>query len=180
MPWKPSDAQRHDKKAKSAVAKRQWADVADSVLAKTGDEGRAVREANGAVAKRRITSAAASKIMARVSKTLGCFLLFIATAWAGPKTFQVTIGASATQLSANNLYCSAWIIQNNAAHNVAFGDSTVTITNGIILASGTPGGAYTTTASMNGSQPAPDNLSEWYVAGTNGDVVNVVCKQVNF
>ncbi len=53
MPWTPdSGPARHTKKAKSAVAKRQWSDVANSVLAKTGDEGRAVRTANGVVAKR--------------------------------------------------------------------------------------------------------------------------------
>ena len=52
MPWTPRDATKHDKAAKSPKAKRQWADVADKVLAKTGNEGRAIREAN-AVVKRR-------------------------------------------------------------------------------------------------------------------------------
>jgi hypothetical protein len=51
MPWTPKDATRHTKKAKSAKAKRQWSDVADSVLTRTGDEGRAIREANAVVAK---------------------------------------------------------------------------------------------------------------------------------
>jgi len=53
MPWTPKDATRHTKKAKSGIAKRQWADVADAVLNKTGNEGRAIREAN-AVVKRRV------------------------------------------------------------------------------------------------------------------------------
>lgn len=53
MPWKASDGPaRHTKKANSPTAKRQWAHVANNVLAKTGNEGRAVREAN-AVVKRR-------------------------------------------------------------------------------------------------------------------------------
>lgn len=52
MPWKPSDASSKTKKAKSPVAKRQWRDVANKVLAQSGDEGRAIREAN-AVIKRR-------------------------------------------------------------------------------------------------------------------------------
>jgi len=52
MPWKPSDASSKTRKAKSPIAKRQWRDVANSVLAKTGNEGRAIREAN-AVVKRR-------------------------------------------------------------------------------------------------------------------------------
>ena len=53
MPWKSSDASGKTRKAKSPVAKRQWAHVADKVLAKTGDEGRAIREANAVVKRRR-------------------------------------------------------------------------------------------------------------------------------
>lgn len=52
MPWKPSDAQRHTKKAKSPTAQRQWRDVANAELAKHGDEARAIRAANAVVAKR--------------------------------------------------------------------------------------------------------------------------------
>lgn len=63
MPWSPSDATRHTKKAKSPAAKRQFAAVANSVLAKTGDEGRAVRAGNAAVAKRHEFSAAQEKAM---------------------------------------------------------------------------------------------------------------------
>lgn len=53
MPWTPQDSRRHTKKAKSPAAKKQWATVADKVLADTGDEGRAVRIANAAVKKRK-------------------------------------------------------------------------------------------------------------------------------
>lgn len=54
MPWTASDGPaRHTKKAKSAVAKRQWRDVANSVLKRTGDEAQAVRTANGVIKKRR-------------------------------------------------------------------------------------------------------------------------------
>src|ERR1700761_2746588 len=56
MPWKASEATRHDKKAKSAVSKRQWADVANSVLQKTGNEGQAIREANSVIRKRESAS----------------------------------------------------------------------------------------------------------------------------
>lgn len=50
MPWTPEDVARHNKRAaKSPKRSRQWSDVANSVLAKTGDEGRAEREANGVV-----------------------------------------------------------------------------------------------------------------------------------
>lgn len=52
MPWKPKDAAAKTHKAASPAAKRQWAKTANAVLAKTGDEGKAVRIANAAVAKR--------------------------------------------------------------------------------------------------------------------------------
>ena len=53
MPWKSGDASRFTKKAKSPAAKKQFAKVANKILADTGDEGRAVRIASGAVKKRR-------------------------------------------------------------------------------------------------------------------------------
>lgn len=53
MSWKPQDARRHTKKASTPKKQRQWKEVANSVLARTGDEGRAVREANGVIKARR-------------------------------------------------------------------------------------------------------------------------------
>jgi len=54
MPWSANDGpSRHTKKAKSPAAKKQWAATANNVLERTGDEGKAVRIANAAVAKRR-------------------------------------------------------------------------------------------------------------------------------
>jgi len=54
MPWTPSDGpKRHTHKANTPKKKRQWSDVANKVLATTGDEGRAVREANAVVARGR-------------------------------------------------------------------------------------------------------------------------------
>jgi hypothetical protein len=53
MPWKPSEARGHTKKAKSATAKRQWSDVANSALKRGASEGSAIRQANGVVAKRK-------------------------------------------------------------------------------------------------------------------------------
>lgn len=52
MPWNAKDAARHTKKAKSAAAKRQWSEVANSVLTKTGNDARAVRAANSVIARR--------------------------------------------------------------------------------------------------------------------------------
>ncbi len=51
MPWTPSESSRFTKKAKSPKRKRQWAKVADSVLARTGDDGAAIRAANAVVKK---------------------------------------------------------------------------------------------------------------------------------
>lgn len=53
MPWKPADATRKTKKASSPATKRQWAATANRVLEQSGDEGKAVRIANAAVAKRK-------------------------------------------------------------------------------------------------------------------------------
>lgn len=52
MPWGSEDAPRHTKKARSGKAKRQWREVANSVLRRTGSEGAAVRAANGVIRKR--------------------------------------------------------------------------------------------------------------------------------
>jgi hypothetical protein len=52
MPWSPSDGPaRHTKKANTPKKRRQWSKVANEVRDRTGDEGRAVRAANAAVAK---------------------------------------------------------------------------------------------------------------------------------
>jgi len=53
MPWGPEDAPRHTHKADTERLCRLWAEVANSVLEETGDEGRAVRSANAAVARAR-------------------------------------------------------------------------------------------------------------------------------
>ncbi|HEX3339555.1 MAG TPA: hypothetical protein VHT68_10310 [Pseudolabrys sp.] len=51
MPWNAEDAERHTKKADDPKRQRMWAEIANSVLAESGDEGRAIREANAMVAK---------------------------------------------------------------------------------------------------------------------------------
>lgn len=52
MPWtRNSEAAKHTHKAKSPKSKRQWRHVANSVLERTGDEGRAVRSANAVIRK---------------------------------------------------------------------------------------------------------------------------------
>lgn len=51
MPWTPRDAYRHTKTASTPLLQRQWAHVANSALERTGDEARAIREANAVVAR---------------------------------------------------------------------------------------------------------------------------------
>jgi hypothetical protein len=51
MPWTKADALRHTHKADTAAKQRQWADVANSELDRTGDEARAIRAANAAVGR---------------------------------------------------------------------------------------------------------------------------------
>ena len=51
MPYKPKDAIKHTKKATTPKKKRQFSKVANSVLKKSGDEGKAIRIANAAVKK---------------------------------------------------------------------------------------------------------------------------------
>jgi hypothetical protein len=49
MPWSPSDATRHTKKARTAKQKRQFAHVANSMLERGESEGASIRAANAAV-----------------------------------------------------------------------------------------------------------------------------------
>ncbi len=51
MPWASDDAERHTHKATTTELKELWAKVANESLERTGDEGRAIREANAVVAR---------------------------------------------------------------------------------------------------------------------------------
>jgi len=51
MPWTPNDAERHTRKATTWALKELWAKVANECLERTGDEGRAIREANAVIAR---------------------------------------------------------------------------------------------------------------------------------
>jgi hypothetical protein len=51
MPWTHDDAEKHTHKATTPALKELWAKVANESLDRTGDEGRAVREANAVVAR---------------------------------------------------------------------------------------------------------------------------------
>ena len=51
MPWTAKDAERHTHKANSETLRDLWVKVANETLERTGDEGRAIREANAVVAR---------------------------------------------------------------------------------------------------------------------------------
>jgi hypothetical protein len=51
MPWTANDAETHTHKATTPELRDLWAKVANERLEKTGDEGRAIREANAVVAR---------------------------------------------------------------------------------------------------------------------------------
>ena len=51
MPWTPNDVERHTHKAATWALKELWAKVANESLERTGDEGRAIREANAVIAR---------------------------------------------------------------------------------------------------------------------------------
>jgi hypothetical protein len=48
MPWQPDDATKFNKGIQSSRQRAVWAGIANETLAKTGDEGRAIRAANSA------------------------------------------------------------------------------------------------------------------------------------
>lgn len=51
MPWKPEDAEKHTHKASTPELRSLWVRVANERLEHTGDEARAIREANAVVAR---------------------------------------------------------------------------------------------------------------------------------
>jgi uncharacterized protein YdaT len=53
MPWSGSSFAKHNKSLRSPHAKAVAAKIANQVLSRTGDEGRAIREANAAVGRMR-------------------------------------------------------------------------------------------------------------------------------
>jgi hypothetical protein len=76
MPWTPNDAERHTHKATTTEQKELWAKVANEALERTGDEGRAIREANAVIARqaearqfRRLAPATAGPFVNTPSRT---------------------------------------------------------------------------------------------------------------
>lgn len=96
------------------------------------------------------------------------------------KLLRVTIGASATQVSTTSIpVCQAIVQNNNITNTVRVGDSSVTATTGINLgpaaSAGLPGGSVSL-----GPFPAFNaDLMNLYVAGTNGNVVDIFYVQAD-
>jgi hypothetical protein len=61
MPWTSNDAERHTHKATTPELKELWAKVANESLERTGDEGRAIREANAVITRQKAPARAADK-----------------------------------------------------------------------------------------------------------------------
>ena len=51
MPWTAAEAERHTHKATTRELRELWAKIANDTLERTGDEGRAIREANAVIAR---------------------------------------------------------------------------------------------------------------------------------
>jgi hypothetical protein len=51
VPWTSDDAERHTHKATTRALKELWAKVANECLDRTGDDVRAIQEANAVVAR---------------------------------------------------------------------------------------------------------------------------------
>lgn len=132
------------------------------------------------VSKGKLSSSAAAKIRAKANRILaGASVVLLALcvphiANAAPNTIQVTIGASATPISATNLYCQSFVVQNNAAHVIRVGDSTTSTTKGTQVTVGS------SVSWLPTSPAAAYNLAQWYIAGTQNDVIDVTCDQKNF
>lgn len=50
MPWTARDAKSHTRKANTSERAARWSSIANRVLRETGDEARAIRTANAAMA----------------------------------------------------------------------------------------------------------------------------------
>jgi hypothetical protein len=92
---------------------------------------------------------------------------------AAVKTIQVTLGASATQISTVTQNCRWVLFQDNATHNIRVGDINTTSSRGIAIAAN--GGAFFIPPAPT---PPSTNLYNWYIVGTTSDVIDVVCDTV--
>lgn len=85
------------------------------------------------------------------------------------KTLQVTIGAGLTQVTTTSIVCRQVQFENNATHNIHVGDSLTSGSRGALLLPNSVG-------SQNFGPFAGDylDLSQFFISGTNGDVVDLI------
>ena len=83
-------------------------------------------------------------------------------------SFQVTLGAGATEVTTNILYAASLTFQNNATHVMRVGGSNVSATLGYSLA---VGASFTP---MAGATTSDTPLIKWWVFGTAADVLDVI------
>lgn len=90
------------------------------------------------------------------------------------RLLQVTLTADPTPITVDpKLYASFIIIQCGAAAAIRFGDNTVSASKGIELVGGAPGGSATIQLLF----PRGAHLSEWYLFGTTGQVIDILYEQ---
>lgn len=88
----------------------------------------------------------------------------------GVHSIQVTIGAGTrTQVSSTNLFVRQAVFQNNAANDMRVGGVEVTASLGVALYAASHGSASVLPMSPSGTF----DLSDWYVAGTAAQVLDV-------
>lgn len=90
------------------------------------------------------------------------------------KTVQVTIGSGTTEVTTTNTFCRQIFFENNTAHSMRIGDSTATSSKGVLLVASVSS-SWTVSQNFQGSQSL--DLSDYYVAGTQNDVLDVACIQ---
>lgn len=101
---------------------------------------------------------------------------------AGVVNLQTALfGANPTAIEAN-AYVQWITFQNNSAHEIRYGTSPlVSVTTPAAVAGGTAGFGIRLTVGGAGSQSTPVTyatmLSEWWIAGTVGDVIDGQCLQ---
>ena len=90
---------------------------------------------------------------------------------------QVTIGAANTQISSTRIPCRQVIVQNNAAHSCRVADKNVSSTKGALLNASGGAGQGGGTMNFGPFQAYNTDLTEWWINGTQNDVIDVLYVQ---
>ena len=96
------------------------------------------------------------------------------------KLLRITIGASATQVSATSIPITLAIVQNNNITNrVHVGDSSVTSSTGLVLEPAASAGAAGGSLTLGPFDKFNADLMNLYVAGTSTNVVDILYVQAD-